>query len=70
MLGPDDIEFSGSSVDSGTTRQFTSFSQALNELIGARVWGGVHFRTADVEGAKLGEDVYRYAVRQYFRPLR
>ncbi|WP_199733394.1 vanadium-dependent haloperoxidase [Micromonospora sp. BL4] len=70
FFGRDDITFSGSSVDSGTTRQFTSFSQALNELIGARVWGGVHFRTADVEGAKLGREVYRYAVRHHFRPLR
>ncbi|GGO32557.1 vanadium-dependent haloperoxidase [Micromonospora parathelypteridis] len=70
FFGRDDIAFSGSSVDSGTTRHFTSFSQALDELIGARVWGGVHFRTADVEGAKLGAEVYRYTVRHYFRPLR
>ncbi|MEU8181580.1 vanadium-dependent haloperoxidase [Micromonospora sp. NPDC049044] len=70
IFGRDDVAFSGSSVDSGTTRHFTSFSQALDELIGARVWGGVHFRTADVEGAKLGAEVSRYAVRHYFRPLR
>ncbi|WP_433126304.1 vanadium-dependent haloperoxidase [Micromonospora sp. CA-240977] len=70
FFGRDDVAFSGSSVDSGTTRHFTSFSQALDELIGARVWGGVHFRTADVEGAKLGAEVSRYAVRHYFRPLR
>ncbi|MGW4466212.1 vanadium-dependent haloperoxidase [Micromonospora sp. NPDC004704] len=70
FFGRDDIAFSGSSVASGTTRQFTSFSQALDELIGARIWGGVHFRTADDEGAKLGEEVYRYAVRHHFRPLR
>ncbi|MFI6781565.1 vanadium-dependent haloperoxidase [Micromonospora sp. NPDC050276] len=70
FFGRDDITFSGFSVDSGTTRHFTSFSQALDELIGARVWGGVHFRAADVEGARLGEEVYRYAVRHHFRPLR
>lgn len=70
FFGRDDITFSGSSADSGTTRKFTSFSQALDELIGARVWGGVHFRTADVEGAKIGEEVSRYAVRHYFRPLK
>ncbi|WFE99767.1 vanadium-dependent haloperoxidase [Micromonospora sp. WMMD964] len=70
FFGRDDITFSGSSADSGTTRQFTSFAQALDELIGARVWGGVHFRTADVEGAKIGEEVSRYAIRHYFRPLK
>jgi hypothetical protein len=68
FFGRDDIAFSGSSVDSGTTRHFDSFSQALEELINARVWGGVHFRTADVEGAKLGEAVFRYVTRRYFRP--
>jgi hypothetical protein len=70
FFGRDDATFSGSSADSGTTRQFTSFSQALTELIGARVWGGVHFRSADLDGAELGEAVTRYAVRHYFRPVR
>jgi hypothetical protein len=68
FFGRDDIAFSGSSVDSGTTRHFDSFSAALEELINARVWGGVHFRTADVEGAKLGEAVFRYVTKRYFRP--
>jgi PAP2 superfamily len=70
FFGRDDVPFSGFSVDSGTTRQFGSFSEALEELIHARVWGGVHFRTADVEGARLGEAVYRYGTRHYFRPTR
>ncbi|MFC3502738.1 vanadium-dependent haloperoxidase [Micromonospora krabiensis] len=70
FFGRDDVSFSGSSADSGTTRRFDSFSQALTELIGARVWGGVHFRTADVDGARLGEAVSRYAVRHHFRPRR
>jgi hypothetical protein len=30
--------------------------------------GGVHFRTADVEGAKLGEAVFRYVTRRHLRP--
>ncbi|MEV6373080.1 vanadium-dependent haloperoxidase [Micromonospora musae] len=70
FFGRDDVAFSGSSADSGTTRHFGSFSEALDELIGARVWGGVHFRSADVDGAALGEAVFRYAVRHHFRPLR
>lgn len=70
FFGRDDIAFSGSSVDSGTTRHFTSFSQALTELINARIWGGVHFRSADIDGAKLGEAVFRYGVQHYFRRLK
>jgi hypothetical protein len=39
------------------TRHFESFSGALDEVINARVWGGIHFRTADEQGAKLGKAV-------------
>ena len=70
FFGRDDLSFSAYSVDTGTTRRFASFSQALTELIHARVWGGVHFRTADVDGARLGEQVTTYLTDHYFRPRR
>ena len=50
----------------GNTRSFTSFSQALNEVIDARVYSGIHFRTADVQGARIGERVAEYAQEHYF----
>ncbi|GGT25966.1 hypothetical protein ACFFV7_30195 [Nonomuraea spiralis] len=70
FFGRDDIPFSGYSADSGTTRTFRGFSQALAEVIEARVWGGIHTRTADVQGAKIGAQVTAYMVRHYFRPRR
>jgi hypothetical protein len=66
----DRMAFSAYSADSGTTRYFTSFSQALNEVISARVWGGIHTRTADLQGAKIGKQVLSYAIGHYFKPLR
>ena len=42
------------SNESGTTRPFTRLSDALQENINARVWAGIHFRTADLQGVKLG----------------
>ena len=39
------------------TRHFDRFSDALEEVIDARVWGGIHFRTADEQGAKIGKKV-------------
>jgi hypothetical protein len=51
------------------TRNYTSFSQARDEIVDARVWGGVHFRTADVEGARIGERVGEWRQRHYFKPL-
>ena len=50
-------------------RTFDRFSDALKEIIGARVWGGIHFRTADVQGAVLGKKVVHYMSKHYFEPL-
>jgi hypothetical protein len=50
-------------------RRFERFSQARTEIINARIWGGIHFRTADVQGAVLGRKVARYVRKNYFRPV-
>ncbi|MEV0349432.1 vanadium-dependent haloperoxidase [Nonomuraea sp. NPDC050680] len=70
FFGRDDIPFSGYSAASGTTRYFRGFSQALAEVVNARVWGGIHTRTADEQGAKIGGQVTAYMVGHYFRPNR
>src|SRR6266545_2404016 len=49
-------------------RSFDRFSDALKEIIDARVWGGIHFRTADVQGAVLGKKVVHYMEKHYFQP--
>jgi hypothetical protein len=51
------------------TRHFAGFSQALEEVIDARVWGGIHFRTAGTQGAALGRRVARWQRKHYFRPV-
>lgn len=51
-------------------RRFERFSQARTEIINARIWGGIHFRTADVQGAVLGRKVARYVRKNYFRPTK
>ena len=43
----------------GTTRSYAAWSTVVQENVDARVWGGVHFRTADRAGAALGRDVAR-----------
>jgi len=48
-------------------RHFSSFSQALAEVIDARVWGGVHFRTADTQGASLGKRVAHWERAHFFQ---
>lgn len=54
----DDVAFTvDSEVPGSVTRSFTSFSSALAEIHNARVFGGIHFRTACRLGSKLGADV-------------
>ncbi len=54
----------------GLTRSFTRFSRAIDEVVSARVWSGIHFRTSDEQGAKIGQQVARYREQHYFGRLR
>jgi hypothetical protein len=58
--------FSVTSGSSGTTRSYHSFDQAVDEVIDARVYSGIHFRKADVDAAELGHDVARDSLKRYF----
>jgi hypothetical protein len=51
------------------TRHFDSFSQALDEIVEARIWAGLHFRTADRQGKALGRNVARYTAAHYLTPV-
>jgi hypothetical protein len=70
FFGTDKINFSAFSNKSCTTRSFNRFSDMLKQVIDARVWGGIHFRTADTQGAVLGKKVAHYLKRHYFQPVR
>ena len=70
FFGTDKIAFSAFSSKSCTTRSFDRFSDALKEVIDARVWAGIHFRTADVQGSVLGKKVAQYLKKHYFQPVR
>ncbi|WP_426245828.1 vanadium-dependent haloperoxidase [Nocardioides sp. LHG3406-4] len=52
-----------------TVRQFDSFSQVLDEIVEARIWAGLHFRTPDRQGKRLGMNVARYAAAHYLQPV-
>ena len=51
------------------TRTFSSFSQALAEITEARIWAGLHYRTADVQAEQLGRNVAEYMAENYFQSL-
>jgi hypothetical protein len=54
-------------ADDPATRTFGSFSQAVDEVREARIWAGLHYRTADVQGEQLGRNVVHYLVAHYFQ---
>ena len=60
------VRFSVSSLSSGTTRSYRSFDEAVDEVVDARVWSGIHFRKADEDGAELGHEVARDSLKRYF----
>jgi hypothetical protein len=51
------------------TRSFTGFNQAVNEIVEARIWAGLHYRTADVQAVELGTNVANFAAANYFEPV-
>ena len=54
----------------GLTRSFTRFSQAIDEVVDARVWSGIHFHNADEQGHPIGKQVAKWRERHYFQPAR
>jgi hypothetical protein len=72
FFGRDDVTFSvknPSILVIDKERDFTSFSQAADEVVDARVLLGIHFRFADVEGRRLGERIAHWAFQKFLRPV-
>ena len=42
----------------------------MKEVVDARIWGGIHFRTADVQGAVMGKKVAFWLQKHYFNPVK
>ena len=51
----------------GITRQWQTFSEGVDEVIEARIYSGIHFRTADEVGARLGRKVARFVFNHVLR---
>ena len=66
MLG-DDIAFTNASIGlPGVFRSFDNFVDAAVEAARSRIYGGIHFSSAGVEGLELGKDVADYGMAKFF----
>jgi hypothetical protein len=52
----------------GTTRHYDDPAAIQRDIINARVWNGIHFRSADVAGVGIGVDVANWALDHDFAP--
>lgn len=55
-------------VPQGSTRSFTSFSQAANENASSRVMAGIHFRFSCVAGQEMGTKIGNWLADHYLLP--
>jgi hypothetical protein len=51
------------------TRDYHRFTDVVDDTMDARVWQGIHFRSADVQGARLGRHVAEWVASNAFQPV-
>ena len=61
-----DITSTGIGAGTGSTRHYSHFTDVISDMIEARIFGGLHFRRADVNGAILGQSVANFVDRNFF----
>jgi hypothetical protein len=49
-------------------RSYDRFSQALTDILDARIFGGMHYRNSTIVGSELGRRVARETVEHFFLP--
>jgi hypothetical protein len=52
---------------SGITRQWSGLTEALQEVIDARVYSGIHFRNSDEVGARMGRQIAQFTSKHALR---
>ncbi len=66
LLG-EDVAFSNASVGlPGVFRSFNNFVEAAAEAGLSRIYGGIHFTSANIEGQALGKEVADYGMAKFF----
>ena len=53
----------------GVVVRAANVREVADGVVGARIWGGVHWRTSSEEGRRLGQSVGRLAVQKFLRPV-
>jgi hypothetical protein len=72
FFGTDHLTFSlnsGNPLVIQKTRTYCRFSDAARDVVNARIYEGIHFRTADRVGRRQGRAVAKWAFRYFLRSI-
>ncbi len=62
------VDLTITSTAAGVTRHYDDPDAFVRDVIDARVWSGIHFRTADEVGADMGVQIANWALDHHFAP--
>ena len=66
FFGTDNVKFAVTfPAPLGVTRTYNAFSEMTEEVDNARVWGGIHFRSADRDGSDMGRKIGATVMRHF-----
>jgi hypothetical protein len=66
FFGNDEVDVSVTAPGPfGITRTYHKFSELTEEVDNARVWGGIHFRSADADGSEIGRKIGAVVLREF-----
>jgi len=69
FFGTDRMTVTVTNPEAQITRSFASFSEIAQSVEDARVWAGIHFRSADSDGTDMGRRIAAYALKRCMRPI-
>ena len=68
LLGAHPGTFTFTNHANGLSWTYDNFAQAAIQVVNARVWGGIHFRTSCTTGRQVGNQVGAYALTHILQP--
>ena len=68
FFGTKDVTITLSSTVTNTTRTFNNTDDLVKEIVGARIYGGMHFRTSIIQGKVQGTKAAKLVAKNYFLP--
>ncbi len=69
FFGTDRMTLTVTNPDEKITRTFSSFSEMAKSVEDARVWAGIHFRSACMDGSQMSRRIAEHALKNNMQPI-